>query len=102
MGAKLVKAFEIANQAGGMQIEMRLAMKSGMSKQKASGAPDSPENILGTRWLGISYPGYGIHGTTIPESLGSQSTSGCIRMLNEEVEELYSIVPYGTEVEIKD
>jgi lipoprotein-anchoring transpeptidase ErfK/SrfK len=64
--------------------------------------PDSPKNILGTRWLGIDYPGYGIHGTTIPESIGTQATSGCVRMLNSEVEELYSIIPYGTKVKIKD
>jgi len=64
--------------------------------------PDSPENILGTRWLGISYPGYGIHGTTLPESIGGQTTAGCIRMLNTDVEELYTIVPYRAEVEIVD
>jgi len=45
MGAKLTKAFEIAKQAGGMQATMRLAMKSGMSSDKAAAAPDSPENI---------------------------------------------------------
>jgi hypothetical protein len=45
MGAKLIKAFESAKQEGGMQAQMRLAMKSGMSSIKASDAPDSPENI---------------------------------------------------------
>ena len=45
MGAKLQKAFQIAKDADGLQAEMRLAMKSGMSSQKAAGAPDSPENI---------------------------------------------------------
>lgn len=60
----------------------------------------SPKNILGTRWLGISKAGYGIHGTTDPGSLGTQVTAGCVRMLNADVEELYTIVPTGTEVEI--
>lgn len=64
--------------------------------------PDSPQNILGTRWLGISQPGYGIHGTTDPLSIGKQVTSGCVRMLNSEVEELYTLVPVGTEVTIVD
>lgn len=64
--------------------------------------PQSPENILGTRWLGLSISGYGIHGTTDPKTIGSQCTLGCIRMLNEEVEELYSIAPIGTEVVITD
>jgi len=64
--------------------------------------PDSPENILGTRWLGFDSPGYGIHGTTDPQSLGRQVTKGCVRMSNTEVEELYTIVPVGTEVNIID
>ncbi|MEI8349481.1 MAG: L,D-transpeptidase family protein [Candidatus Omnitrophota bacterium] len=62
----------------------------------------SPENILGTRWMGIEKKGYGIHGTTEPEQLGKQVTLGCVRMKNEEVEELYDIVPTGTEVTIID
>ena len=63
---------------------------------------DSPENILGSRWLGFNIKGYGIHGTTEPDNLGKQVTSGCIRMKNSEVEELYDIVPEGTEVIIVD
>jgi lipoprotein-anchoring transpeptidase ErfK/SrfK len=65
-------------------------------------APGSPENILGSRWLGFDLPGYGIHGTTDPGSLGQQVTQGCVRMLNSDVEELYTIVPVGTEVIIVD
>lgn len=64
--------------------------------------PDSPENILGSRWMGFDFPGYGIHGTTEPGSLGKQETEGCIRMSNAEVEELYAILPVGTEVVIVD
>lgn len=64
--------------------------------------PDDPKNILGSRWLGLSAQGYGIHGTTEPQSLGSQVTSGCVRMKNAEVEELYALVPQGTEVVIVD
>ena len=64
--------------------------------------PDSPENILGSRWLGFDLPGYGIHGTTDPQTLGKQVTQGCIRMSNPDIEELYIIVPMGTEVTIVD
>lgn len=64
--------------------------------------PESPENVLGTRWMGINEPGYGIHGTRDPESIGKQITKGCVRMRNDEVEELYSIVPIGTPVTIID
>jgi LysM repeat protein len=62
--------------------------------------PGDPKNYLGTRWIGLDTPGYGIHGTTEPESIGTQSTSGCVRMLNKEVEELYIMIPQGTVVKI--
>jgi len=62
----------------------------------------SPDNILGTRWMGISISGYGIHGTTIPDSIGKHVTAGCVRMQNEDAEELYTILPLGTEVTITE
>jgi len=62
--------------------------------------PESPQNVLGTRWLGFDLPGYGIHGTIEPEMIGQQVTAGCVRMRNEDVEELYSFIPVGTEVTI--
>jgi lipoprotein-anchoring transpeptidase ErfK/SrfK len=62
----------------------------------------SPENVLGSRWLGFDLPGYGIHGTIDPQSLGKQVTQGCVRMSNSEVEELYTITPQGAEVTIVD
>jgi lipoprotein-anchoring transpeptidase ErfK/SrfK len=71
-------------------------------KQGAVVPPDSPENILGSRWLGLSIKGYGIHGTTQPETIGRYITKGCIRMLSKDVEELYDILPVGTEVTIVD
>ncbi|MFA5116581.1 MAG: L,D-transpeptidase family protein, partial [Candidatus Omnitrophota bacterium] len=64
--------------------------------------PGSPENILGTRWLGLEIASYGIHGTTDPSTLGQQVTAGCVRMANPDVEELYIIIPSGTEVTIVD
>ncbi len=72
--------------------------------------PDSPDNILGSRWMGISgidsngaeIVGYGIHGTTKPKELGQQVTLGCVRMENKDVEELFDIIPIGAEVVIID
>jgi len=61
-----------------------------------------PKNVLGSRWMGISKPTFGIHGTIDPQSIGNSVTEGCVRMLNAEVEELYDIVPQGTEVVIVD
>lgn len=60
--------------------------------------PDSSEYELGSRWMGISLEGYGIHGTKDESLIGKHITKGCVRMKNDEVEELYSIVPSGTEV----
>ena len=65
-------------------------------------APESPENVLGSRWMGFDLPSYGIHGTIEPESIGKQITEGCVRMTNRDVEELFALVPMGTEVTIVD
>jgi len=62
--------------------------------------PESPQNVLGTRWLGFDLPGYGIHGTIEPETIGQQITAGCVRMKNEDVEELYRLIPLGVDVVI--
>jgi lipoprotein-anchoring transpeptidase ErfK/SrfK len=64
--------------------------------------PEDERYELGERWLPISAPGYGIHGTNDDSSIGKQSTSGCVRMYDQDVVELYDIVPTGTEVEIVD
>ena len=65
------------------------------------------ENILGTRWMAIAATGdtppakgYGIHGTWDESSLGQQSSAGCIRMANRDVEELFIYIPLGTKVVI--
>ncbi len=71
-------------------------------KAGAVAAANSPENVLGTRWMGFDLPGYGIHGTIEPQNLGKQVTQGCVRMANQDVEELYTIVPQNTEVTIID
>ena len=64
--------------------------------------PGDPKNILGSRWMGLTLKSYGIHGTTDDISIGKQCTQGCVRMHNYEVEELYTIVPLGTEVVVVD
>ncbi|MHC4780394.1 MAG: L,D-transpeptidase family protein [Planctomycetota bacterium] len=51
----------------------------------------SKDNPLGTRWMGFA-AGYGIHGTWLPESLGKASSSGCVRMANGDVEELFDLL----------
>ena len=61
--------------------------------------PSGPSNPLGYRWLGL-YGNYGIHGTNAPWSIGCSVSHGCIRMYEEDVEELFESAPMGTPVEI--
>jgi len=62
----------------------------------------NPGGVLGTRWMGLNIPGgnYGIHGTNNPPSIGTRASLGCIRMYNQNVEELFPVVPVGTTVRI--
>jgi lipoprotein-anchoring transpeptidase ErfK/SrfK len=61
--------------------------------------PGGPGNPMGTRALYITAPGLiRIHGTSSPESIGRYASHGCIRMHNEEIEQLYELVPVGTKV----
>jgi lipoprotein-anchoring transpeptidase ErfK/SrfK len=66
--------------------------------------PFDPRNILGTRWMGFEdpYASFGLHGTTMPETVGSQSSDGCVRMINEQVEELFIFLPRGSKVIIEE
>jgi lipoprotein-anchoring transpeptidase ErfK/SrfK len=57
-------------------------------------------NPLGTRWLGLSLKGYGIHGTNVPSSIGRNASHGCIRMRNRDVEQLFQMVAVGDQVEL--
>jgi lipoprotein-anchoring transpeptidase ErfK/SrfK len=57
-------------------------------------------NPLGTRWIGLNQKGYGIHGTNAPKSIGKAASHGCIRMAKHDLEELFSQVRPGDDVEI--
>ena len=57
--------------------------------------PPGPNNPVGTRWMGLSIPGYGIHGTNVPSSIGKAASHGCIRMARKDLEELYPMVAGG-------
>jgi lipoprotein-anchoring transpeptidase ErfK/SrfK len=59
-----------------------------------------PANPLGTRWMGLGYKGYGIHGTNRPRSIGKAASHGCIRMRNQDVEELFALVEVGDAVDL--
>jgi L,D-transpeptidase ErfK/SrfK len=59
-----------------------------------------PDNPLGKYWLQLSLPGYGIHGTNAPRSVGKYTTHGCIRLRPDDEERLYQGVSNGTAVDI--
>jgi lipoprotein-anchoring transpeptidase ErfK/SrfK len=58
-------------------------------------------NPLGSRWMGLSAKGYGIHGTNVPSSIGKAASHGCIRMRKQDLEELFEMVTVGTTVELQ-
>ncbi len=57
--------------------------------------PPGKDNPLGTRWMGLSLKGYGIHGTNVQSSVGKAVSHGCFRMRKQDVEELYALVQVG-------
>jgi lipoprotein-anchoring transpeptidase ErfK/SrfK len=57
-------------------------------------------NPVGTRWMGLSRKGYGIHGTNSPASIGRNASHGCVRMRNRDVEDLFARVAVGDVVEL--
>jgi hypothetical protein len=59
-----------------------------------------PANPVGSRWMGLSTKGYGIHGTSDPKSIGKAASHGCIRMGKTDLEEFYALVAVGDEVQI--
>ena len=70
-----------------------------------NGQPGGPGNPLGARALYLYSGGkdtlYRIHGTTEPQSIGKSVSSGCIRMLNEDIADLYERVKIGTKVIVR-
>lgn len=68
-------------------------------------AAGSPENILGRYFLKFdnpSYSGFGAHGTPYPETIGTMSSMGCIRMYDGDIEELYRLLPRKAKVVVRD
>jgi lipoprotein-anchoring transpeptidase ErfK/SrfK len=59
------------------------------------------DNPLGTRWMGLSLKGYGIHGTNVQSSVGKAISHGCFRMRKQDVEELYALVQVGDTVMVR-
>jgi lipoprotein-anchoring transpeptidase ErfK/SrfK len=101
---RVVKIFSTAvgtpqtpSPSGSYHIVQRIADPTWYTKGKI--VPPGKSNPLGTRWLGLSVKGYGIHGTNSPSSIGHNASHGCIRMRNRDVEQLFDMVAVGDAVE---
>jgi len=63
--------------------------------------PPGPNNPVGVAWIGLSQPGYGIHGTPVPEQVGRTESHGCFRLANWNADFLRRMVTVGTPVWIE-
>jgi len=63
--------------------------------------PSGKDNPVGTRWVGLSQKGYGIHGTNAPRSIGRAASHGCIRLRNHDMERLFAMLKIGDVVQIR-
>jgi lipoprotein-anchoring transpeptidase ErfK/SrfK len=104
-GDRVVKVFETAVGApkspspeGTFTIVNQIADPTWYTKGKV--VPPGKANPLGTRWMGLSKKGYGIHGTNVPSSIGKNASHGCIRMRNGDVEKLFEMLAVGDVVEL--
>lgn len=82
--------------SGTFTIERRVANPSYTHDGKV--VPPGPGNPVGTRWMGLSIRGYGIHGTNQPRSIGKAASHGCIRLAKTDLEELYREMHVGDTV----
>ncbi len=103
-GEQVFKTYRCSTGRGGITPvgDFKIANKMIDPVWKGLVSPSDPKNPLGTRWLGFDLPQYGIHGTNDPSTIGQPVTQGCVRMLNEDVEELYTLLPVGTVIIIAE
>jgi lipoprotein-anchoring transpeptidase ErfK/SrfK len=104
-GGRVIKIFPTAvgapnspSPSGSFKIVQRLADPTWYGKGKIVRPGKSCP--IGTRWLGLSVKGYGIHGTNNPSSIGHNASHGCIRLRNHDIEELFGMVSVGDDVEL--
>lgn len=63
--------------------------------------PPGPRNPVGTAWVGLSLPGYGIHGTPAPEQISATQSHGCFRLANWNADKVLKMVSIGTPVDVQ-
>jgi len=104
-GGTVIGTFEVAvgaaaspSPTGSFRIVSRVANPT--YYHPGSVIPSGKNNPIGTRWLGLSQKGYGIHGTNAPRSVGHAASHGCIRLRNRDMERLFTMLRTGEAVEI--
>lgn len=70
-------------------------------KNPHSVLPPGPNNPVGLVWMGLSKPGYGIHGSPQPEMISRQASAGCVRLTNWDALSLYGTMEMGATVEFR-
>ena len=105
LGGKFFKQYPVSTGAGGntpsgeFRITDRIEHPTWWHPENGREIPfGDPEHRIGTHWLGWDRQGFGIHGTDEPEKIGQPVSLGCVRMRNEDVAELYLLLPSGTPV----
>jgi L,D-transpeptidase ErfK/SrfK len=83
---------------GGFQIVSRVSNPT--YYRPGTVIPSGKDNPVGTRWVGLSQKGYGIHGTNAPRSVGHAASHGCIRLRNRDMERLFTMLRVGDVVQI--
>ena len=103
---KVVKTYPIAVGANGspspqgdFTIISRVSNPNWTHKGQV--VPPGKNNPVGSRWIGLSLKGYGIHGTNAPRSIGKAASHGCFRMGKRDVEELFTLVRVGDTVAVR-
>jgi lipoprotein-anchoring transpeptidase ErfK/SrfK len=63
--------------------------------------PPGPRNPVGVAWIGLSLPGYGMHGTPEPENISRTQSHGCFRLANWNAEKVLKMVKVGTPIDVE-
>jgi lipoprotein-anchoring transpeptidase ErfK/SrfK len=80
------------------EVQVEAAAKEGITKKLR--VPPGPNNPVGLAWVGLSLPGYGMHGTPDPEAISRTQSLGCFRLANWNAEKLLKMVSVGTPVTV--
>jgi hypothetical protein len=108
LGGTFFKQYPVSTGAGGntpageFRITDRLLHPTWWHPDDGREIPyGDPEHRIGSHWLGWDRRGFGIHGTDEPEKIGQPVSLGCVRMRNEDVAELFMLIPSGTPVVVE-